>query len=578
MAMQVKNNMDAIQTLNKLNQNSNALSKSLQKVSSGMKINGAKDGASEYSISERMRVQIRSLDQANQNTQNGNALLNTAEGAIQSSIDILRTLKEKAINAANDTNNDESDRQMIQKELNQFLDQLDDNAGVTYNGKILNEGTYAAIDSPETAILKGLNSQWIKNSLSMIRDAYGLSFEMGNTSVHNMNVTLTHNPSQANALAYVAVTTGSDGYASNLELVVNMNYYDNINLQDPNGSLLNQNYANMLDRTISHEMTHATMAANIKDFDSLPDYVIEGSAELIHGIDDVRTSNIQGLSNDPYPDGYVFLRYVEHQFSESGESAVKKLFQGLSRNGADTAGQAIAVSGATHGGFDSFATLKAKFESDKTAAGGNDAFLRNYCGIDLNNEDTGAILGWDANANAYRNKETTVPTGGTYSGWTYPNSSSSFYGLTVTWPDAAPADSSPMLKFHSGAKSQQMNSVSLGDMRAKALGLRMQDGNANVSLESRGKAEAAIAVFDAAIDYALEQQTRIGSIRARLDYTSSNLTTSSENTSVSESTIRDADMAKEMTEYTKNNVLLQSAQSMLAQANQNSSAVLSLLQ
>ena len=182
MAMQVKNNMDAIQTLNKLNQNSNALSKSLQKVSSGMKINGAKDGASEYAISERMRVQIRSLDQANQNTQNGNALLNTAEGAIQSSIDILRTLKEKAINAANDTNNDESDRQMIQKELNQFLDQLDDNAGVTYNGKILNEGSYAAIDSPETAILKGLNSQWIKNSLSMIRDAYGLSFEDGNVS------------------------------------------------------------------------------------------------------------------------------------------------------------------------------------------------------------------------------------------------------------------------------------------------------------------------------------------------------------------------------------------------------------
>ena len=571
MAMQVKNNMDAIQTLNKLNQNSNALSKSLQKVSSGMKINGAKDGASEYSISERMRVQIRSLDQANQNTQNGNALLNTAEGAIQSSIDILRTLKEKAINAANDTNNDESDRQMIQKELNQFLDQLDDNAGVTYNGKILNEGTYAAIDSPETAILKGLNSQWIKNSLSMIRDAYGLSFEDGNVSVNTMSVTLTHNPSNANALAYVAVSTGSDGYASNLELVVNMNFYDDINLQDPNGSI-GTNFSNMLDRTISHEMTHATMAV-----DSLPDYVIEGSAELIHGIDDVRTSNIQGLSNDPYPDGYVFLRYVEHQFSESGESAVKKLFQGLSRNGADTAGQAIAVSGATHGGFDSFATLKAKFESDKTALG-NDEFLRQKCGIVLGNDDTGAILGWDANANAYRNKETTVPTGGTYSGWTYPNSSSSFYGLTVTWPDAAPADSSPMLKFHSGAKSQQMNSVSLGDMRAKALGLRMQDGGANVSLESRGKAEAAIAVLDAALDYALEQQTRIGAIRARLDYTSSNLTTSSENVSNSESTIRDADMAKEMTEYTKNNVLLQASQSMLAQANQNSSAVLSLLQ
>ena len=578
MALVVKNNKDANSTLNKLNKNSNALSKSLKKVSSGMKINSAADGASEYSISERMRVQIRSLDQANQNTQNGNALLTTAEGAIQSSIEILKTLKEKAINAANDTNNDESDRQMIQKELNQFLDQLDDNANIQYNGKTLNNGTLAAIDSPDTAILKGLNSQWIKNSLEMIRDAYGLSFEMNATSVHNMNVTLTDTPAMSNALAYVAVTTGSNGYASNLELVVNMSYYDDINLQDPNGSI-GTNFSNMLDRTIAHEMTHAVMASNIKDFNSLPSYVIEGSAELIHGIDDERTALIASGSDDDYAGGFVFLRYVESQFSENGDSAVKRLFQALARSGGDTAGQSAAVSAATYGGYTSFADLKAKFDADKAAAGSTDAFLRQYCGINLSNDDTGAILGWDSNANAFRNKETTVPTGGTYSGWTYPSSASSYYGLTVTWPDAAPVtDASPMLKFQVGAKSQQLTAVSLGDMRAKSLGLRMQDGGANVSLESRGKAEAAIAVFDAALDYALEQQTRIGSIRARLDYTSLNLTTSSENTSASESTIRDSDMAKEMTEYTKNNVLLQASQSMLAQANQNLSSALSLLQ
>ena len=68
-----------------------------------------------------------------------------------------------------------------------------------------------------------------------------------------------------------------------------------------------------------------------------------------------------------------------------------------------------------------------------------------------------------------------------------------------------------------------------------------------------------------------------GFIESRLDYTSANLTTAAENVTASESTIRDADMAAEMTEYTKNNVLLQAAQSMLAQANQNSSSVLSLL-
>ena len=84
-------------------------------------------------------------------------------------------------------------------------------------------------------------------------------------------------------------------------------------------------------------------------------------------------------------------------------------------------------------------------------------------------------------------------------------------------------------------------------------------------------------MLDNAVQKALNQQTTIGSLESRLEYTSTNLTTASENVQSSNSVIRDADMAKEMTAYTKNNVLLQAAQSMLSQANQNSSSVLSLL-
>ena len=114
-------------------------------------------------------------------------------------------------------------------------------------------------------------------------------------------------------------------------------------------------------------------------------------------------------------------------------------------------------------------------------------------------------------------------------------------------------------------------------MRSVALGLKGTDG-ATLNVSTQAKANAAINVLDNALQKALDQQTTIGSIESRLEYTSANLTTASENVQASESTIRDADMAKEMTEYTKNNVLLQAAQSMLAQANQNSSSVLSLLQ
>ena len=128
-----------------------------------------------------------------------------------------------------------------------------------------------------------------------------------------------------------------------------------------------------------------------------------------------------------------------------------------------------------------------------------------------------------------------------------------------------------------GAKANQSIKVGLTDMRAEALGLQGADGT-KLNISTQNKANAAINVLDNAIQKALDQQTTIGSVESRLEYTSSNLTTASENVQASESTIRDADMAKEMTNYTKNNVLLQAAQSMLAQANQSSSNVLSLLQ
>ncbi len=99
-----------------------------------------------------------------------------------------------------------------------------------------------------------------------------------------------------------------------------------------------------------------------------------------------------------------------------------------------------------------------------------------------------------------------------------------------------------------------------------------------MSVATREEASNAIRLFDQSISKALHQQTTIGSVLSRLEYTSNNIVTASENVQSSESTFRDADMAKAMTEYTRNNVLLQAAQSMLAQANQNGSNVLSLLQ
>jgi len=93
MSMVVKNNIDALRTVNLLDQNNSMLQKSLSKVATGMKINSAQDDAAPWSISERMRMRIRALEQANQNVQNDSALMKTAEGAVSNTIEILKALK-----------------------------------------------------------------------------------------------------------------------------------------------------------------------------------------------------------------------------------------------------------------------------------------------------------------------------------------------------------------------------------------------------------------------------------------------------------------------------------------------------
>ena len=137
--MVIKNNMNAKNSLNSLNKNSKALAKSLTKVSSGMKINSASDDASGFSISEKMRVQIRSLDQAVNNSQNASSLLKVADGALTDTVDILRTMKEKATNAANDSNTN-ADRAIIQKEIDQLIDQINDNSDIRFNNKVIFDG------------------------------------------------------------------------------------------------------------------------------------------------------------------------------------------------------------------------------------------------------------------------------------------------------------------------------------------------------------------------------------------------------------------------------------------------------
>ena len=443
MAMVVKNNMSAINTLNTLNKNSSALSKSLGKVSSGMRINGAADDASGYAISERMRVQIRSLDQDNRNTQNGNSMMKVAEGAVSSTVEILKTLKEKVINAANDTNTDE-DRATIQKELDQSIDQINDNANVTYNGKYLVDGSkHSKYDETSTVLTN--------QSMSTATTGASKLTELESRTDEKLNIHSTDR---------VTVSYVKQGKTYTTTFSVGTNSID-------------------------------TMLQKTAYFGS---ETLTGAFKTGNNIRSTGTIGTDGNSNTVY--------------TASRENAIS-----IQAKTGGTAGQ-IA-------GF----TISITDNTGKVNKSAN-AVLDNF------NETIRA-------ENEYKNDDALV--------------------LQV------------------GTKANQAIKVSLTDMRAEALGLKGTDGS-TLNVGNQKNANAAINVLDNAIQKALDQQTTIGSVESRLEYTSSNLTTASENVTASESTIRDADMAKEMTEYTKNNVLLQAAQSMLSQANQNSSAVLSLLQ
>ena len=439
MAMVVKNNMSALSTLNTLNKNTKALSKSLQKVSSGMKINSAADDASGYAISERMRVQIRSLDQANSNAQNGGSMMKVAEGAVSSTVEILKTLKEKAVNAANDTNTD-ADRQTIQKELDQSIDQINDNANVTFNGQYLVDGS--------------------KNS---------------------------KNNGTSTALTNQSLSTDTD---SNTGLTA---------LKARNGDKLNIQATDTVTVSWVKDGKTYTASTEVGSSNTLGT-IIAGLADGSHNL----SSDVKFGSNKSYIEIDGSKNTV---YTASGESAIT-----ITSTGTGIENQ---ISGFTISITDNTGAVR------KSANAALDAF--------------------DETLRAQNNS----------------------------------LDNSINLQI--GTKANQTIKVGLTDMKAQALGLQGKN-NDTLQVGNKEQANAAINVLDAAIQKALDQQTTIGAVQSRLEYTQSNLTTASENVTAAESTIRDADMAKEMTEYTKNNVLMQAAQSMLAQANQSSSNVLSLLQ
>ena len=434
--MYVNNFVMSTSILNTLNYHQTQASKHLRNISTGLKIRSVADDPSGWAIGQRMDVRIRSLDAANGNAQRMKSLLKVADGGISSTVDILRKLKEKAIEAANDTATD-SDRQTIQKLFDQYVDQIDDNAYVDYNGKNLLDGSRQGAAQPT-------QQAYTNRALSTDTTAMTKLTDLARRSGDSLGI------------------TDSD--------TINISY---------------------VKEGKTYSASFSAKDATVEDIFTKMN-AIDGDVFDVAGLS---TTSVIGTD-----------AYGEEKQTVDGENALTIK--------AKTAGKDGAIAGFTIGITDS------KGQEKKSV---NNVF----------NEFTETIE-----------------------------------------PRNAASDSS--LYAQTSADANRGMKISLGDMRAEALGLRGRDGTV-LSVTTKEGANAAMNVLDNALSRALDQQTTVGAMSSRLDYTISNLTVQSENLTDAKSTILDADMAKEMLAYTKENVLMQAAMAMLAQNNQNAAWFLSLL-
>jgi flagellin len=567
----------AINNYRQLTNNTNQASKSLEKLSSGQSINRAGDNAAGLAISEKMRGQIRGLGQAGNNARDAISLIQTAEGALSETHSIIQRMRELSVQAANDVNAT-ADREAIQSEIDQLASEVDRIGNNTeFNTKkLLNQGNAAVSAADQQNLISSLKKWWLAEAEDLVTASYGISASGINMTVEFVNDSVSTYAAMVEA-SYVA--TGADAYGDpNItgKAVSDLNLKINLAYAQPTDTPDGGTYYQYVDRVIAHEMTHAVMASTMNMGD-LSSWFIEGVAEFTHGGDERLKSSIAalggsdtGLANvvsriaagryedwgsadsHDYAAAYLAVRFLENE----SISGVAGILQDLAGDSTRTLDDALAMDGRFIDTADWLNTFKTRMIDM------SDLWLEADITLDAGAEtDTGSATGSDATGGAAKTAESIMPetiADGTLS------------GFNITWPDLADS-AAQSFNIQIGANTGQSMAISTSDMRASALGI------ASLNVNSHTAANAAIGSCDSAISRVSAERSRLGAYQNRLEHTIKNLESSSENLSSSESRIRDVDMAREMMQFTKTNILTQAAQAMLSQANQQPQGVLQLL-
>ncbi len=481
--MRIQHNIAALNSYRNLTNNNSAVSKNLEKLSSGYRINRAGDDAAGLAISEKMRAQITGLETAQKNANDGISLIQTAEGALTEVHSMLNRMVELANQSANGTYQNEVDRTNLQSEMKALKDEIDRIADATnFNGINLLDGSLGGTSG------KALEISGTKGGL-----------------------TITGTPAQATAATMEIDLTGFTGVENGK--TYNLEIAGQTVLSDATGGTAVNDLANAFDgKKVTIDNVEYTIGAAAGK--------LTLTAADTGAVATVDTSNVNIKKGDASvdPTGTATATF------KNGLDAHKT----YDLDAGWQAGDTVTIDGKTYT-YDAAAdgTDGEKFKdlaSLKTAAAKN--------GVELDTTTATAVVA------------TTAATEGN--------------GLTLQIGDTS-------------ADFNQMT-VSVEDMHAAALGI------ADIDISTQAGAQAAVDLIKTAINTVSSTRGDLGALQNRLEHTINNLSVTTENMTAAESRIRDVDMAEEMMAYTKNNILVQASQAMLAQANQIPQGILQLLQ
>ena len=680
--MRINHNITALNTYNKLSSNQEATSKSLEKLSSGLKISKAGDNAAGLAISEKMRGQIRGLDQASTNASDAISLINTAEGALSETHSILQRMRELAVQSSNDTNVT-IDRDEIQKEMNQLTSEINRIGNTTeFNTQKLLNGGGTEKDLTVKTITAGAGTGRIGTVSG--DGAFAITATVDSTAGEARVIATTIGGAAASGTAAPTVFDFK-GFK------VNLTFSSGVGTTSYGAAS-----ANSIDITIGSGAANASdeiAAALVSGFDrvqaaggttsALSDFTFSSTGAVFsitantegskYNGDSLGITNVAGVTVAPEAATNLGVDEVRGEFTFTLNEAFEKAGATIAISGidfvagtdfdisSDAAEQAASLAQAINSNtsintrFDALVdgakiTLKEKtgqatgapIAALTTAITGNTATIGSY---NFNIDDLVAVGGkyevdgvkievtddvshsglsngtavlYDATTNGQATKLAAAITANSTLNAKY-TAAASDKTITLTQISGQQSMEEPEVvtgtsakdgfeaNFQIGANTAQSITVEVNDMRSLALKIageesatkvtakngseasytatkNITDGTTNTGVEyaldvsTHEKATAAISVINDAIESVSAERSKLGSYQNRLEHTINNLGTSSENLTSAESRIRDVDMAKEMMEFTKNNILSQAAQSMLAQANQQPQGVLQLLQ